>query len=519
MALLCHLLVWFPLLPPNLGVFGQGPFPPSDSYRAVYAAKMAEEGRKDGDTPRSGRAKKGGEKVERPMQGVIVMLDELRAEWNDVKAALKSIWVEVGKLEDGGEEVEGVSETIISKPGEINPRLLMRAGGIDVRQRSMSVATREKMKGDTVKDKIAQVVSDMGEVKDRFVQFRLALTKLENEFKIADEFGQKLRRKVAGFEKSVLVKVAKGAQMEVLDVKEQREILRYCQINPQRVGDIWKGMTGEESSEDLETCEHLLKKHSHELKRIFRYYSTFATSATSHSGSISRQEYLQFIKDCKLVSKALPQPKLDIIFIKVGAAGGQESGKSDLQPEAFIEALYRIAHVRYTSGPMSERVEKLLAEHVMENSGKSDVEKFRKEVNSKETRAVFAQHRAKLEKIFKFYAAADKAGGGQANKAESINLKEFSGMVKDANLMGNGVIQSDLPNIFGKVQQDEELGTEDIEDSESELCYPEFQEAVAVLAVYKFNDPYNTLAQRLDTFCTNIFIPNLATKVKGLMKA
>ena len=138
-------------------------------------------------------------------------------------------------------------------------------------------------------------------------------------------------------------------------------------------------------------------------------------------------------------------------------------------------------------------------------------------ISKNEVQAALARHRQALRLIFTHYANLDGGSGpGQA----TVNVKEFTMMLKDAGMIDFSLSLNNILTIFNNIQQaDGEFGhAEEAEMMASELIFAEFLEGMAACAVFKMPNPYVVLEQRIDRFLKD-FVSAMKKgkqKIKGL---
>ncbi len=143
------------------------------------------------------------------------------------------------------------------------------------------------------------------------------------------------------------------------------------------------------------------------------------------------------------------------------SAAVRMGGELELSPSQFVEALIRIADARYKLTPkLSARVRLLLKSHVLKNARRLDTDQFRTRFRKPEFLDVFRKHRRKLRKIFYYFATMESVKRGQEKWTNTIDLKEFTAMVRSARLVGTGapdaaLTADDVKAIFANIRKDE----------------------------------------------------------------
>lgn len=113
----------------------------------------------------------------------------------------------------------------------------------------------------------------------------------------------------------------------------------------------------------------------------------------------------------------------------------------------------------------AQKLQRILEENILTNAVQSEASEFRQELSRPEMRSVFKRYKQNLESLFRQFAGKDK----------SMDIKEFSKLLKAKNLL-DGLLQRDeLDRIFSKIQHEDDIG-EIGEERHLELIYPEFLE-------------------------------------------
>lgn len=283
--------------------------------------------------------------------------------------------------------------------------------------------------------------------------------------------------------------------------------------------------------EQGERLRAFLEVHWRTLRQIYTYYS----SITAISAQMTLQEYWRFVDDLKIVGKNLPKQVVDVVFIRSnwtkddadgggarGAAGGGGSSKAlvgkaggrnensllghlkELDANEFVEAIVRLALAYAGAGTAAtspkgaagtaaavagggaagvslvDKVARFITEIVVPRAMSQNTDEFKRLIYSPPVQLVINQYQRALLRIFTHYRDADGSDG----RNQSINLAEFSQLVKDADLMDKTLTRTAVANIFNAAQD-----AEDTAGGETDMVFREFLEAVVTLALYKIPNP------------------------------
>eukprot|EP00854_Cymbomonas_tetramitiformis_P011761 gene11761-13884_t len=335
--------------------------------------------------------------------------------------------------------------------------------------------------------------------------------------------------KVQGFALDMLSKKAAGLEVEMTDDKELAEIAAFTTIHESRIKDLLpkapppdEVVEGElsEKEQEIKRMEDLLLANLKDVRRIYKFYAA--------GGCMSSAEYWKFLKDCKIPCPHLNGSKFDMIFYEVNQEftynddgshlimeADDDNPDNEMMPKEFMEALIVIASKRFKgSARISTKFKQLLGELVLPNACTSDQEEFRNMLNAPEVRDVMNCYRDNLRKVFAKFSGADKTTSAAAASGGTMNMKEVIILLKECRVLGAGVDNSDVKNIFGEVQDNTGNESENAEEDESELVFTEFIEFMATCCIYKYPNPYKPLHKRLDQFFGEEILKPLAAKLK-----
>lgn len=274
--------------------------------------------------------------------------------------------------------------------------------------------------------------------------------------------------------------------------------------------------------EEAIKIKKIIAKYRGELKKINRHY-TSESMAAKRSNSIDFRSYLTFVKDCGVLKGNIDVPLNDIYncFTTVCELERKERGDED-DPDGvqevdqgnFLEVIVRLANVVHRShDTLSARVNELLEQDVLPNACRTSADEFRKLLTSETMRDVFAMNKTKLTSIFRRYSSLDD-DERVLEQHLSMNLAEFTKLCRDAGLLGDsGFTTHKLKALFGNVQQDEDYGIDDPDESQ-ELSYQEFLEALSAICLFHMPEPFTPLNVKFETFLEHKFFANLKTVAK-----
>jgi len=179
----------------------------------------------------------------------------------------------------------------------------------------------------------------------------------------------------------------------------------------------------------------------------------------------------------------------------------------ELGPPEFVELLVRLGNRRFAKDEalttVASRLEEFIHQDVQAKAARVDSDPFRKLLRDPLVDRVYRKHRRPLERIFAFYGGQD---GGM-----SINVEEFSLMLKQVGIMPQYLDQDEVAQLFQCIQK-EEIGEE---EGAAEMDYTEFLEAIAAITTFTIPNPYMGLDQRLELFISETLLVK-AKQVKKL---
>ncbi|GAB9475309.1 hypothetical protein Gpo141_00012408, partial [Globisporangium polare] len=262
----------------------------------------------------------------------------------------------------------------------------------------------------------------------------------------------------------------------------------------------------------------ILTVYSKDVHDIFKHYS--ASGGAGSIASMSLAEFNKFVKDCLICDKGLTPQAVEAIYRStmlhsplgmLDHARGDSTSIAEADGEAremvgkeFVDALIRIAAVKYSDMNLDDRFHELMEQTILPNALRSQSEIFRAEVASPKVRAVFQKHKPTLQRIFRYYTSMHMLREQQS----TMSLKEFVVFAKDCKLIGSFITEHTLKQVLVNLQQDVELGSED----DLRADFGDFLEAIAALTEYVICNPYAPLYKRVEQFINEMLLPRARQK-------
>eukprot|EP00002_Diphylleia_rotans_P028459 TRINITY_DN5746_c0_g2_i5.p1 TRINITY_DN5746_c0_g2~~TRINITY_DN5746_c0_g2_i5.p1 ORF type:complete len:970 (+),score=205.77 TRINITY_DN5746_c0_g2_i5:73-2982(+) len=322
---------------------------------------------------------------------------------------------------------------------------------------------------DTQSEDLTQTVQELGrmyeEIQNSMNTAMDTTNKILETYEAAASQTEQLARQLLGHR-------LRGDKINAEEVKEQKDFDQYTKLNQQKIADLLE--KEQDVEKEFAELENILSRYYLDIKSIYRNYS--------RGNTMSSIEFWEFVKDCKLPGPDLPSATIDLIFARcnwtIDEADDDENPDRELIPSEFIESLIRIGAAKHskTAPSISIRLQKLLSENVLPRASKSDATKFRREIYDAPVQSVLMKHRAKLERIFLFYARQDQKTDTSKKHLDTINVNEFYQMCKECNYIDSSFSIRNVNTIFGNIQIDDETKKVSAEDKFQELIFPEFLE-------------------------------------------
>eukprot|EP01012_Entosiphon_sulcatum_P000961 TRINITY_DN10168_c0_g1_i1.p1 TRINITY_DN10168_c0_g1~~TRINITY_DN10168_c0_g1_i1.p1 ORF type:complete len:842 (+),score=175.35 TRINITY_DN10168_c0_g1_i1:187-2712(+) len=296
-----------------------------------------------------------------------------------------------------------------------------------------------------------------------------------------------------------------------LSAKEELDKPQYTQVSRESLSDIVPDTPT--CAMELDNVETVLAGNFKALRKIYQFYSASDTVTAGQINTVmSASEFWRLCTECKIPDKKrLPRPVVQYVFTKANQAlrksgPAQYSSNTELQPSEFVECLVRLAHEKYCDMliPLSDKLQKLITEHLLPHASLSTVDEFKTEVYGREVQAVLRENRPALSKIFRYYATN---AGSDTKGADDISFQELTLLAKDAKLLDTSLSHHLLQQIFVRIQDDDD-------PSGMKMMFHEFLEAIVAVAAVKVPSPFTPLHQKLQQFLTAQLFPPLEKKCK-----
>lgn len=248
------------------------------------------------------------------------------------------------------------------------------------------------------------------------------------------------------------------------------------------------------------------------------------SSASGGAGSIasmSLSEFNKFVKDCALCDRALTPHAAESIFRAAmrrsplqDADAGAESDAAESREmvgSEFVDALVRLAAVKFADLSLETRFQELMEQAVLPNALRSQSEIFRAEVAAPKLRAVFQKHKPALQRVFRYYTSMRALREQQS----TLTLRDFTVFAKDCKLIGSFVTEHTLKQVLANLHQQE--GDSAVpkgggDDDDLRADFGDFTEAIAALTEYVICNPYVPLYKRVEQFINEMLLPRARQK-------
>lgn len=302
-----------------------------------------------------------------------------------------------------------------------------------------------------------------------------------------------------------------------------------------KLHDIAAADQHEKFVDSLEKCAEFTINSYDVLRKCFRHYCKI--HQTGHNivmggASMSYAAWESLLSDIRVLgydsSKKMTAKRCEDIFKLAnmyvdGQTGRIVTGNKDLEAPEFIEGLIRISAEIGTKNALELPFSYLqVVKMISQYAKKERTETFRRACRDSTVQDLLHKNEESLKEIYNAYAKLDNTAD---DIMEEMNLQEFLLFARDANIIDSNLTQTCIVNIFIYVQ-DEDPDTHHVQDKVSEgadggaevetdrqLDFGEFCEALCGCSCYKILDPYFTLQQKVDHLCSRFIVP-FATKVK-----
>ncbi|KAK3276470.1 hypothetical protein CYMTET_15454, partial [Cymbomonas tetramitiformis] len=336
-----------------------------------------------------------------------------------------------------------------------------------------------------------------------------------DKVQVGVELYNKIQARVYEFGWETLQAKLESREIALTNINLEKEFASITNVDACQIDDLIRGegLEGDAVNYELHAIHGVLSNNFQMLLQVFKYYAAGAAGSDTSSLTMSSAEFWKFVKDLKLCDRApkLPFVMVDLIFqicnldksdpknallcqsanqtVKDGSkdekkkrVSGEDSTEDvsatleelapmpampqrivdinannpdrELVAYEFSESLVRLAAVKYKgkSDSLSGRLTLLIEKDIMKYAVRVDSDPFRKSMQAPEVEKVLATHSKSLQKIFAYYAGADK---GDTKGSTSINAQEFIKLVKDCQLLDNALTEAQIMSIFAYIQHDE----------------------------------------------------------------
>jgi hypothetical protein len=249
-------------------------------------------------------------------------------------------------------------------------------------------------------------------------------------------------------------------------------------------------------------------------------------------------EFRRFLRDVRVLDTYVSRELLDLLVIRVNhltpdeereaAAAGVQPRERDLVAAKFVEAVIRVAAMRYRSSDdkqgggadmsLPAKVSAFFETHMLKFACQTNNSNFRRDMLAPDVHKVFVAYHAILERVYRHYQTASARGFA----SPCWTLDSWHAFCDDASRVLQGAVSHQrLRSLFGDAQGDgpDALAARlDATAASLEMSFDEFLETLAALATFVQPDPYLPLAHRLGAFLTNDLLPVLQDKVRSLRR-
>ena len=277
------------------------------------------------------------------------------------------------------------------------------------------------------------------------------------------------------------------------------------------------GSGAEEKAREMLEVARLLRKYHKAIKGMHTYYSNLGKCEEedmSGAFTMDKGELKKFLDDCQLMGGALTRTQMDLIFIRVNWDGpaGTESKPSagnaavndstmELSLSEFTCLLLRVAKCKAPGRGPGSRLSRCF-HNMMENSvlprAHQDEQEYLRDAltRNRQLRLVMYMYRTKLKAVFnKFINFDNNLALGGSDK--HLALRDFVQLLTETEVMKRADLKlTDVGLVFSQ-SQSEDLGASSAYEQDTDLGFPEFNEALLRIAVVQFTSPSMSLADKL----------------------
>tara|TARA_A100001015_G_C14974333_1_gene706555 strand:- start:789 stop:1712 length:924 start_codon:yes stop_codon:yes gene_type:complete len=259
------------------------------------------------------------------------VLDKAVQVWKDVA----NDWNKVDRAEQGFEDAEEGADVSVGE-GQSQKAVQDTTGSVDSSNpddTGNAATVMEELDENRVRKAGQMILSACSTAKGAIEKRRVAVDRWKM-----------LRSKIRAYAWNLMLQRGQGKPLQLLDRKEVRERLAFTRIRVGGEGNVIDAFVNERISMEENPDDELHSLHAfldvcyHDTKRIYRHY---ASSEPGAAGTMDEPEFLNFVRDSKLISSHLTVRQAQHIFGEVARNMG--TGDAELQAADFIIALVHLA--------------------------------------------------------------------------------------------------------------------------------------------------------------------------------
>lgn len=308
-------------------------------------------------------------------------------------------------------------------------------------------------------------------------------------------------------------------------VKEQNEYTNLIWLKLNNLLLIRTHNEKEEAKQYLREMQAVLRKFYYHLKAAFVYYAGRGGGASTMDAS----EFQVFVSDIRIKDKRITQKNLRGLFVlanmepdemkesnsrpvtreaEVEDDEGDEAElynpDDELVPSEYVELLARIAVEKYPAVDPPAALQRLIEEHVLRYSAVNS-DYLREYIASDDFKRVMKRLGSKLHAIFEFYSRMNARCRDVKKEDLFLSSREFLRLLDDAGT-SKVVNPTRARLIFRRAQSADD--EDDGDSCEDALEFEEFLEAISVIALHQYADPYLPIATRIEEYLMNLVEQN-----------
>lgn len=332
----------------------------------------------------------------------------------------------------------------------------------------------------------------------------------------------------------------RGKPEPLIDHNAMNQFRWSTDIKPIDIREIFDEMPEWDPSKEIEGLRVVLCKRRKELRQIFQNYAQDDNSDNSTT-LMNMMEYMNFVKDSKIVSRKFPlkipvgvfdqavrrivaatriqrwyrwtslDDKHTSITFNVPMRKGFPSMQvsEELNRFDFLGIIVKLAFLRQNDSTLGGRHESFM-EILAANTRQLQTTSFRTQIRSEAFYHIFEKYRWHLRHIFVYFAAQIPNSASLNSMDETMNLEEWSTMLRCIRLLepDGPITHDDMKTIFSNTRTGDYDLLTTADGEEAALTYPEFLEAIVILACFRYSDPYESVKERFQKFIMEDFFVN-----------